>query len=60
MIRSMMNLICADGHKHYSPQPKAWVGVRCSTPFEKQITDAGDIRRNAKRCDKVLKRTSNA
>jgi hypothetical protein len=33
MIQGMYNLVCPDGHKHYSPNPSYWVGQMCSKPF---------------------------
>lgn len=29
MIRAMLNLRCADGHRHFSPQPEAFQGREC-------------------------------
>jgi len=29
MIRSLFNLICEDGHKHFAPNPKEWIGKAC-------------------------------
>lgn len=48
MIRSKINLICSQGHRHYSPTPEHFVGRLCFYP-----TETGSTKR---RCQEVLRR----
>lgn len=58
MIRAMFNLRCAAGHNHYSPNPKAWIGMSCGKPFENPIRSDGLARIRADKCQKPLKAVS--
>ena len=33
MIRAMLNMRCPKGHRHYSPNPDAFVGRMCFYPL---------------------------
>lgn len=49
MIRAKFNLRCKDGHHHYSPTPKVWVGRQCG----KGLTS--ETGRNAKKCNAEMR-----
>ena len=35
MINAKFNLVCGEGHRHYSPTPESFVGRACLTPLER-------------------------
>ena len=52
MIRKLYNLRCTDGHYHFSPDPKAWVGKVCM-----KAHDAPEPK--SKKCDAEMRSGNN-
>lgn len=55
MIRAKYNLKCTDGHYHYSPDPKVWLGRECAKPFGDPLRKDGLPRVTVEKCRAPLR-----